>query len=57
MDVPDRIRQALAQILPLIAVKELLVFVDRARDDVEVKALGRLRLAIHEQRQAFGADA
>ena len=53
MDVPDRIRQALPRVLPLIAVEELLVFVDGARDDVEVEALGRLRLAIHEQRQAF----
>ena len=42
------------RVLALIAVEELLILVDRARDDVEVEPLGRLRLAIHEQRQAFG---
>ena len=54
MDVPDRIRQPLLVVLALIAVEELLVLVDVARDDVEVEPLRRLRLAIHEQRQAFG---
>ena len=49
MDVPDRIRQALARILPLVAVEKLVILVDVTRDDIEIEALGRLRLAIHEQ--------
>ena len=53
MDVPDRIGQLLLGILPRKAVEELLVVVDVARDHVEVQPLGRLRLAIHEQRQQF----
>src|SRR5664280_1622904 len=55
MDVPDRIRQPLPAVLPLIAVEELLVFVDGSRDDVEIESLSRPRLAIHETRQAFRA--
>ena len=55
MDVPDRIGEALPAVLPRVAVEELLIFVDVARDDVEVEPLGRLRLAVHEQRQALGA--
>ncbi len=55
MDVPDRIAQALLAVLPLVAVEELLIVVDVARDDVEVEPLRRLRLAVHEQRQALGA--
>ena len=41
------------RVLPLIAVEELLILVDVARDHVEVEPLRRLRLAIHEQRQAL----
>src|SRR5450631_1738305 len=55
MDVPDRVGQSLFAILPLVAFEELLVFIDGARDDVEIEPLGRLRLAIHETRQAFRA--
>ena len=55
VDVPDRIAQPLLAVLPLIAVEELLIVVDVARDDVEVEPLRRLRLAIHEQRQALRA--
>jgi hypothetical protein len=40
--------EPLPGILPRIAVEELLVLVDMARDHVEVEPLGRLRLAIHE---------
>ena len=53
MDVPDRIGELLLGLLPRIAVEELLVVVDVARDDVEVQPLRRLRLAVHEQRQRF----
>ena len=53
VDVPDRIGELLLGILPRKAVEELLVVVDIARDHVEVQPLGRLRLAIHEQRQRF----
>ena len=42
MDVPDRIAEALPAVLPLVAVEELLVVVDVARDDVEVEPLRRL---------------
>ena len=41
------------RILPRKAFEELLVVVDVARDHVEIQPLGRLRLAIHEQRQRF----
>ena len=54
MDMPDRIRQPLLAVLPLIAVEELLIFVDSARDDVEIQPLGRLRLAIHEHDRLSG---
>src|SRR5471032_2122045 len=54
MDMPDRIAQTLLAVLPLVAVEELLVLVDVARDDIEVEPLRRTRLAVHEQRQAFG---
>ena len=53
MDVPDRIGQLLLGVLPRKAFEELLVVVDIARDHVEVQPLGRLRLAVHEQRQQF----
>ena len=42
MDVPDRVRQSLARLLPLIAVEELLILVDGARDHVEIEPLGRI---------------
>src|SRR5579871_6105675 len=53
MDVPDRIAELLARVLTRKTLEELLVVVDIARDHVEVQPLGRLRLAIHEQRQRF----
>ncbi len=55
MDVPHRIGETLLGVLALIAFEELLVLVDMARDHVEVQPLGRLRLAIHEERQALRA--
>ena len=54
MDVPDRIAELLLAVLPLVAVEELLILVDVARDHVEIQPLRRLRLAIHEQRQDSG---
>src|SRR5262245_53812684 len=53
MHVPDRIGELLLAVLSRESVDELLVLIDMARDDVEVQPLGRLRLAIHEQRQRF----
>src|SRR6185437_13603099 len=53
MDMPDRIREPLARILPLIAIKKLVVLVDVSRNYIEVKAFRRLRLTIHEQRQTL----
>src|ERR1700742_3259645 len=53
MNMPDRILQALPRVLPLVAVEELLIVVDVTRNDIEVQPLRRLRLAIHEQRQAL----
>src|ERR1700760_580865 len=53
MDMPDGITELLAAVLAREALEELLVIVDIARDDVEVQPLGRLGLAIHEQRQRF----
>ena len=53
MDVPYRIVEALLQILPLIGLEILLIFVDVARNYIEIESLCRLRLAIHEQRKGL----
>src|SRR6202020_3486615 len=53
MNVPNRIAELLASILTRKTFEELLVVVDIARDHVEVESLGRLRFAVHEQRQRF----
>src|SRR5262245_55976501 len=53
MDVPNRIGKLLPRVLPLKAVEKLTVLVDVARNDVKVETLDRLRLAVHEQRQAL----
>src|SRR5580698_8371119 len=53
MNVPHRITELLASILTRKTFEELLIVVDIARDHVEVEPLGRLRLAVHEQRQRF----
>src|SRR3954465_10853243 len=55
MDMPDRIAEALLAVLAVVAVEELLIVVDVARNDIEVKPLGRSRLAVHEKRQALRA--
>ena len=55
VNVPDRIGQALTHVLALIRFQELLILVGMTRDYVEVQPFRRLRLAIHEQRQAFRA--
>ena len=39
------------RVLPPIGFEELLIFVDVARNHVEIEPLCRLRLAIHEQRE------
>ena len=54
MDVPHRIAEPLLPVLPRIAVEELLILVDGARDDVEVEPLRRFGLAVHEERQRSG---
>ncbi len=54
MDVPDGIIELLFSVLAGIGCDVLQVIVDGARDHVEVKALGRFRLLVHEQRQALG---
>jgi hypothetical protein len=43
MDVPDRIRKLLPEILPFEAVKELIVLVNMTRDDVEIESRGGRR--------------
>ena len=53
--MPDRVAQPLLGVLPFVAFKKLLVIVDVTRNDVEVEPLRRLRLAVHEQRQALRA--
>src|SRR5215471_15952580 len=55
VDVPYRIGEPLLGVLTLIALQELLILVDVARDDIEIKALCGPWLTIHEQRQAFRA--
>ena len=47
--------EPLLAVLALIAFEELLIVIDGARDHIEVEALGRLRLAIHEQRERLRA--
>src|SRR5947209_6617242 len=51
--MPDWIAELLTAVLTRKPFEELLVLVDMARDYVEVQPLGRLRLAVHEQRQRF----
>src|SRR5271169_6424027 len=53
VEMPDRIAESLLGALSLVGFDKLLILVDVARNGVEVEALGRLRLAIHEQRQAL----
>ena len=55
MDVPHRVGEALLGVLALVAFEELLILVHVARDHVEIQPLRRLRLAVHEQRQALRA--
>ena len=55
MDVPDWIAELRRRILARKRLEEIEIVVDRARDDVEMEALGRRRLAVHEQRETFGA--
>ena len=55
MDVPDRIAEPALHVLARIAREKLQIFVHRARNDVEVQALGLARLLVHEQSQRFRA--
>ncbi len=55
MDMPHRIGEPRARVLPRIGFEMLLVLVDMARDHIEVEPLRRLRLAIHEQRERLRA--
>src|SRR5688572_20192659 len=54
MDVPDRVLQLARRLLGGELAQEIEIVVDRARDHVEIEPLGRARLLIHEERQAFG---
>ena len=55
VDVPHRIGEPLLRLLALVGFQKLLILVDVPRDDVEIEPLRRLRLAVHEQRQALWA--
>jgi hypothetical protein len=54
VDVVDGIAEPLVPGLRGIGGKELLIFVDRPRDDAEGKLLGALGLAVDVESQAFG---
>ena len=54
VDMPDRIVEALRRLLLWILGQERQVLVDGARDDIEIEALGRLRLLEHVKRKALG---
>src|SRR5215207_9860038 len=53
MDMVDRVAELLLEWLVGIIAAELIIFVDRARDDADVQALGLARLAIGEEGQAL----
>src|SRR5687767_10732663 len=53
MDMVHRVAQLLLDWLVRVIAAELIIFVDRARDDADVQALGLARLAIGEEGQAF----
>src|ERR1700722_16269330 len=52
---PERIAEPLFPFLTRIGVEKAQIFVDRARNDVEIEPLGRHRLLEHEQRKALWA--
>jgi hypothetical protein len=51
MNVPERVHQAILELLPAIGILELGVFIDGARDHIEVKLLGLARAIVHVERQ------
>src|SRR5689334_23881246 len=55
MNMPDRIRKPLSTVLTFVAVEKLIVFINVARNDIEVESLCRFRFAIHEERETLGA--
>src|SRR3546814_7826542 len=52
VDVPDRALHAPLG-LRVIGLQVREIVINRARDDIEVEALGRARLLEHEEREAF----
>ena len=55
VDMPNGVVQLALVVLRFIGAQLLVVFVDRLGDHVEIHALGRLGLEIHEIRQRFRA--
>ena len=53
VDVPDRVGQPRRGVLPGEGAQLLVILVDRLRDHVEIEPLRRLRLLVHEVRQAL----
>jgi hypothetical protein len=53
VDVVDRVAELLLDRLVGVIAAELPIFVDRARDDADVQALGLLRLAVDVEGEAL----
>jgi len=53
MDMPGRVLRLFGGVLFAGLAQKGQIFVGRLRDDVEIQALGALRLLVHEQRQAL----
>ena len=51
MDMPERIHQAVLDLLLAIGILELRILVNGAGDHIEVKLLGLARAVIHVERE------
>src|ERR1019366_8424575 len=54
MDMPERVFELSGGRLARIALSESNIFVDGARDDIEIEPFCASRLLIHIEREAFG---
>ena len=54
MDVPHRVGEPLLDVLARKGIEEFQIFIDGARDDVEIESLRLARLLVHEELQARG---
>src|SRR5690348_16364010 len=54
MDVPNRVHEFRSRLFLWIGREMAYIFIDRARDHVEIETLRLARALIHVERQAFG---